>query len=204
MVESITWLGHASFKIEGEKRVYIDPWKLEDGEPADIILITHSHYDHLEPQDVARIQKEKTVIVATKDSAARLKGDVRVVKPGDRLMIDGVGIAVVPAYNIGKDFHPKAKGWVGYVVTVGGSRIYHPGDTDLIPEMEQVKCDVALLPVGGTYTMTAEEAVEACKKIKPKVAIPMHWGDIVGSRADAQRFQRLAPCEVKILASARY
>lgn len=204
MIEKITWLGHASFKIEGEKRVYIDPWKLADGELADLILITHAHYDHLQTQDVAKVQGNKTVIVTTRDCAAKLKGDIRVVKPGDRLTVNGVQIEVFPAYNLDKDFHPKAKGWVGYIVEVGGSRIYHAGDTDLIPEMSQVQCDIALLPVGGTYTMNAAEAAQAAKTIKTKISVPMHWGDIVGSRADAEEFQKLAPAEVKILSATRY
>ncbi|MBI2846060.1 MAG: MBL fold metallo-hydrolase [Chloroflexi bacterium] len=204
MIEKITWLGHASFKIEGAKRIYLDPWKLDDGDPADLILITHAHYDHLESQDVAKIQGPKTVIVTTKDCAAKLKGDLRVVKPGDRLVVEGVPIEVVPAYNIGKDFHPKAKGWVGYILTIDGSRIYHAGDTDIIPEMDNIECDIALLPVGGTYTMTSTEAAEAAKKVKAKISVPMHWGDIVGSRADAETFQKRAPPEVKILTSTRY
>jgi len=200
MIENIHWLGHASFRIDGEKTVYIDPWKLR-GRPskADLILITHDHFDHCSPDDVAKIAREGTVIVTVAAAARKLKGDVKIAKASDRLMAAGIPIEVVPAYNVGKKFHPKRAGYVGFIITVGGQRIYHAGDTDLIPEMEDIQADIALLPVGGTYTMTAEEAAKAANKIKPKVAIPMHYGDIVGSARDAQRFQELAQVEVTIL-----
>ncbi|MEA3459940.1 MAG: MBL fold metallo-hydrolase [Chloroflexota bacterium] len=200
MIENIHWLGHASFRIDDEKTVYIDPWKLR-GSPlkADLILITHDHYDHCSPDDVAKIAKEGTVIVTVAAAAGKLKGDARIVKPGDRLTAAGIPIEVVPAYNVGKKFHPKRAGYVGFIITVGGQRIYHAGDTDLIPEMEDIQADITLLPVGGTYTMTAEEAAKAANKIKPQVAVPMHYGDIVGSAEDAQRFQELAQVEVAIL-----
>lgn len=200
MLEGITWLGHASFRIEGpEGVVYIDPWKLKDGPKADLVLVTHDHYDHCVPEDIQKIAKAETSIVTTASCANKLTGDVHTVKAGDKITVKGVAIEVVPAYNIGKDFHPKAAGGVGYIITVGGRRIYHAGDTDLIPEMSTIRADVALLPVGGKYTMTAEEAAEAANRIKPTVAVPMHWGDIVGSRADAERFKTLAKVPVQIL-----
>jgi L-ascorbate metabolism protein UlaG (beta-lactamase superfamily) len=198
MIENVTWLGHASFKIADDKVIYIDPWKLGRAEPADMILITHSHRDHCSPQDVAKLQKEGTVIVTVADCAGEFKGDVRILKPGDRLKIDGVTIEAVPAYNTDKPNHPKAAGRVGFIIEMGGGRIYHAGDTDLIPEMDEIKADIALLPVGGTYTMTAEEAAQAAEKIKPQVAIPMHYGETVGSLADAEKFKRLCSCEVRI------
>ena len=197
MLENITWLGHAGFRITGEKIVYIDPWKLKEGaELADLILITHDHYDHLEPEDIKKIQKEGTTIVTTSDGAKKLSGNVKTVKAGDSLTVEGIQIEVVPAYNIGKEFHPKASGWVGYIVTIEDQRIYHPGDTDIIPEMSNIQADVAFFPVGGTYTMTAEEAAMAANKIKPKVAVPMHYGTIVGSIEDAQKFEE--KCEVPV------
>lgn len=200
MLEGITWLGHASFRIEGpEGVVYIDPWKLEDGPKADLILVTHDHYDHCVPEDIKKITKVGTSIVTTASCANKLTGDVRTVKAGDKITVKGIAIEVVPAYNIGKTFHPKTAGGVGYIITIGGRRIYHAGDTDLIPEMSAIQTDVALLPVGGTYTMTAEEAADAANRIKPAVAVPMHWGDIVGSRADAERFKALAKVPVQIL-----
>jgi L-ascorbate metabolism protein UlaG (beta-lactamase superfamily) len=189
VVKNITWLGHDGFLIKGDgKAVVIDPFQITQCEPADIILITHEHYDHCSPEDIRKIQKASTVIVTEADSARKLSGDVRVVQPGDKLTVSGIPIEAVPAYNTNKNFHPKQNGWLGFVVTVDGVRIYHAGDTDLIPEMDSLKTDIALLPVSGTYVMTAEEAVEAAKTIKPKLAIPMHFGAIVGSTDDAWRF----------------
>ncbi len=203
MIENISWLGHASFRIAGEKVVYIDPWKLSKAERADIICITHDHYDHCSPEDVARLQKKGTVIVTVASCARQFRGDVRVVKAGDSLTIDGVTIEAVPAYNLRKPNHPKAAGGVGFIIEMGGSHIYHAGDTDLIPEMEGIKADIALLPVGGGPTMDAEEAAQAAEIIKPQVAIPMHWGDFVGTRADAEKFKRLCTCEVRVLEPER-
>jgi L-ascorbate metabolism protein UlaG (beta-lactamase superfamily) len=198
MVENIHWLGHASFKITGEKTVYIDPWKLKDGEPADIILITHDHYDHLSPEDIAKIATDKTWIVTTPDAAAKLTGNIKTVKPGDSIEVEGIKIETVPAYNVNKDFHPKANNWVGFIVTLNNKRIYHPGDCDFMPEMKDIKADIVLMPVGGTYTMTAEEAANAVNTINPEVAIPMHYDDIVGSKADAEKFKELCKSQVVI------
>jgi L-ascorbate metabolism protein UlaG (beta-lactamase superfamily) len=190
MIEKIHWLGHDSFRLEGEVTVYIDPWKLPPNSPkADIILITHDHYDHCSPEDVAKIQKADTVIVTIPAAARKLKGEVKTVKPGDKITVKGIEIEAVPAYNTDKPFHPKGAGHVGFIVTLGGKRIYHAGDTDFIPEMKGLKVDIALLPVSGTYVMTAEEAAKAADAIKPEVAIPMHYGEIVGSERDAERFK---------------
>jgi len=200
LLEGITWLGHASFKIQApEGVIYIDPWKLRTAEQADLILITHEHHDHFSPDDLKRIRKPDTSIVTTASVAASLKGDVRVVKAGDKLKIKGVEIEVVPAYNPNKQFHPKATGGVGFVITAGGRRIYHAGDTDSIPEMAHIKADVVFLPVGGKYTMTASEAAQVANKIKPAVAVPMHWGDVIGSRADAEKFRAETQVPVEIL-----
>jgi len=200
MIDNIAWLGHATFRIDADKVIYIDPWKLgRDPAKADIILITHDHYDHCEPVDVARIQKDDTVIVTTADCAGKLSGDVRTISPGQQVQIDGVMVEAVPAYNVDKDFHPRTNGWVGFVITAGGQRIYHTGDSDLTDEMKAVRADILLVPVGGTYTMTAEEAAEAANAIGPRWAVPMHYGDIVGSDDDAARFEDLCRIPVKKL-----
>ncbi len=199
MIDKIHWLGHYSFRIDGEKTIYIDPWKLKPGHKADIILLTHDHYDHFSPSDIAMVQGDVTEIVCPAGSKQKLTGIIHTVVPGDKLKLRGIEIEAVPAYNIGKQFHPKGNKWVGYIITVEGTRIYHAGDTDLIPEMSDIKCDIAMLPVSGTYVMTAEEAVKAADIIRPKIAIPMHYGTIVGSDADAVYFKRKASCDVKVL-----
>ena len=200
MLENIKWLGHAGFKIEGEKTVYIDPFKIKDTEPADIIIVTHEHFDHLSPDDIKKIQTGKTVIVTTPDCYSKVSGNVKTISPWQNLNVDGIKVEAVPAYNMNKQFHPKSNSWIGVIVTLNGKRIYHAGDTDNIPEMSSLKnIDVALLPVSGTYVMTAEEAAEAASRIMPKVAVPMHYGSIVGTKSDAERFRKLCNCKVEIL-----
>jgi len=199
MLEGIHWLGHASFRIDGDQTIYIDPWKLREPQPADLILITHGHHDHLSPEDIARVAGPKTVVVCPEGVARNLAGDVRHLCAGESLQVGSIHVSAVPSYNTDKPNHPREQGNVGYVVTAGSRSIYHAGDTDLIPEMANVSCDVALLPVGGTYTMNAQQAAQALGLIRPSVAIPMHWGDIVGSKRDAQEFARLAPVTVKVV-----
>ncbi len=202
MAENIFWLGHDSFRLVDEKVVYVDPWKLAPGaQKADVILLTHDHYDHLSKDDIARLSKSDTVVVGPSAVASKLGGKILVAKPGDRLTAAGIPIEVVPAYNPMKQFHPKSAGYVGYIITLNSRRIYQAGDTDLIPEMTQIKADIALLPVSGKYVMTAAEAAEAANTIKPALAIPMHYGDldVVGTRSDAEEFKRLAKVPVEIL-----
>ncbi len=200
MIQNIFWLGHSSVMIEGEKIIYIDPWKLKGPEnKADIILISHSHYDHLSVEDVEKIQKEDTVVVATPDSARQLSGNVEIIKPGDKLRIGDIKIEAVPAYNTNKPFHPRENGWVGFIVTINGKRIYYCGDTDLIPEMDAIRADIMLVPIGGTYTMTPEEAAMAVNSIGPDIVVPLHYDDIVGSQEDARKLVKLCgpPVEIK-------
>jgi L-ascorbate metabolism protein UlaG (beta-lactamase superfamily) len=188
MIKQIRWLGHDTFRIDASRTVYVDPFQIEAGPAADIILISHEHYDHCSPEDVAKISGKETVIVTEKKSAAKLSGDVRTVAPGESVTVKEVRIETVPSYNINKTFHPKENRWLGFIEELDGVRIYHAGDTDFIPEMKQIKADIALLPVSGTYVMTAEEAVEAALAIGPKIAVPMHYGAIVGNDSDAKKF----------------
>jgi L-ascorbate metabolism protein UlaG (beta-lactamase superfamily) len=202
----IHWLGHSAFRIEDDNtQIYIDPFKLPANLPkADIIFITHAHYDHFSAEDIARIKKDSTIIVATKDVTSKIgKGTVTVV-PEQNYTIGSMKVMTVPAYNPDKKFHPKRNNWIGYVVTLSnGQKIYHAGDTDFIPEMRKVITDIALLPCGGTYTMTAQQAAEAANVFKPKVLIPMHWGEVVGSKADAEEVKKLFKGETVILKPER-
>ncbi|MEM1558623.1 MAG: MBL fold metallo-hydrolase [Thermoproteota archaeon] len=191
----IYWLGHASFRIVGEgKTIYIDPYKIKGGSAADIILVTHNHFDHFSVDDIKKISTPSTVIVGPKECEAKfrtLNMEHKIVKPGASLDLSGVRIDAVPSYNVSKSFHPKLDGKVGYVVTVSGVKIYHAGDTDRIPEMANIKPDISLLPVGGTYTMNAEDAAQASIDIGTGIFIPMHYGTIVGDKSDAERFKSI-------------
>ncbi len=192
-------LSHDTFRYDGPPVIYFDPWKLTGASPrADLILVSHEHFDHCSPEDIEKISGPATVVIAPPTAAEKLPG-ARVLRPGETMTVGTVTVEAVPAYNVNKfrspgvPFHPKAAGHNGYIVTIDGERLYHAGDTDHIAEMAGLRCDVALLPVSGTYVMTAEEAAAAAADIKPGVAVPMHYGDIVGGSADVQRFKEL--CE---------
>lgn len=199
MKNEIEWFGHATVLIRGEQRVMVDPWKLKKAEPVDVVLVTHDHFDHCSPEDVDKVRGPQTVVVAPPDAAAKLGPGVKSISAGQTLDVGGVSVEAVPAYNMNKQYHPKSSGWLGYIITMGAERIYIAGDTDHTPEMDAVRADVVMLPVGGTYTMSAEEAADAANKIGPSLAIPIHFGDIVGTDADAQRFESLCKIPVKIL-----
>ena len=199
-IEKIHWLGHASFRIDGKGAVvYIDPWKIAGGPRADVVLVTHEHFDHCSPEDVQKVAGEGTVIVAPEPCRPALEGagaKLRTVAPGDAIEVGGVKVRAVAAYNTEPDrqgFHPRDPQIprVGYVVDVDGASVYHTGDTDVIPEMEGIAPDIALVPVGGTYTMGAAQAAEAARLMGAAAVVPMHWGDIVGERRDAERFAEL-------------
>ncbi len=210
LLDSLEWLGHSGFRITTSgATVYIDPYRAPDGPQADLILVTHGHYDHYSPQDIERLSGEDTWLVAPAAVAERARGRVASIAPGQELELGpvaGVAVAAVAAYNTskrdreGRLFHPREAGCVGFDLNVRGERLYHSGDTDVIPEMDGVVgVDVALLPVSGTYVMTAGEAAEAARRIQPRVAVPMHWGEHIGTREDAEAFAERAPVEVRIL-----
>lgn len=204
--KAIKWYGHASFAIEADMVIYIDPWKIPSSAPkADLILVTHSHSDHLSPNDINNLKKEGTVIISSTDCVSRLSGDVRSLTPGQETDVWGIKIKGVPSYNPSKPFHPRGNKWLGYIVTIGGVSVYHAGDTDLIPEMNDLgRVHIALLPVGGQYTMDAEEAAKAADIIKADIFIPMHYGaGVVGSLKDAEKFKSLCQEEVRILKETR-
>lgn len=208
----ITWTGHAGFKIiYGDKKMYIDPYKLSkkyDGiSDADIILVTHNHFDHLSIEDLNNIINERTVIVSAQECLPQIKSlkikESIGIDPHNSVKINDLKIETVPAYNVNKDFHPKNEKKLGFIVEFGADRLYHIGDSDIIPEMKAVNPTIVLIPVSGTYVMTAEEASKAINElIKPKIVIPMHYGTIVGNKEDAIRFSQLVTvCKTKILES---
>lgn len=211
LIDSVAWLGHAGFRIEIRgATVYIDPYRVSSGAPpADLILVTHGHYDHFSPRDVEALSHDETWLIAPAAVAERASGQVASIAPGETIELDhlhGIDVTAVAAYNTSKRdsdghaFHPREAGWVGFDVNVRGERLYHAGDTDVIPEMDAVVgVDVALLPVCGTYVMTAVEAVEAARRIQPGIAVPSHWGGHLGTRADAEAFAERAPVDVRIL-----
>lgn len=195
----MVWLGHSAIRITGEKTIYIDPFRIAPGVPADIILITHGHYDHLDTGDIDKVRRPHTVIVAPVGARQKISDPVRTVRPGDQIVIDTITIKAVPAYNINKNFHPREHQNVGYIINTNNLTYYHAGDSDHIPEMKTFHADVAFLPVSGIFTMDAAEAALAAKDIRPQVAVPIHWGTVCGSRGDAEKFKQLAECEVQIL-----
>ncbi len=214
LIDAVEWLGHSGFRIQaGRANVYIDPYRVPEGAPkAELILVTHGHYDHFSPRDVERLMGRHTWLVAPAAVAERVGGNVVSIAPGesgDEELVRGVAVRAVAAYNTSKRdsdgnvFHPREAGWVGFELNFRGERLYHSGDTDVIPEMDSVTgVDVALLPVSGVYVMTAEEAAEAARRIQPGVAVPMHWGEHIGTRDDAETFAERAPVEVRIMERA--
>lgn len=205
MLERFTWFRQSAFRWAGEGlTVYIDPWGTGSGDaPADLILITHAHFDHLQPDEIAALTAGGGKVVAPHDVARELSGEVTPVSPGDSLEIAGVRIQAVPAYNVKDeraDFHPRANNWVGYVLELGGKSYYHAGDTDHAPELTDVRADVAFLPIGGHYTMGPDEAGGLAKAISPQIAVPMHFGFVVGSPSFAEEFRaEAAPVPVEVL-----
>lgn len=198
MAVEINWMGHASFRLANDETViYLDPWKVR-GEPhdADIVFVSHSHHDHFSPADLRKISKPSTVVVGPAETAAK-DSTIKAVNPGEIKTIGNIALEFVPSYNIGKPYHPRASNLCGVVVSIAGKRIYYSGDCDLMLEMGKLDdIDVALLPVGGTYTMNAKEAAQACTAIGCEKAIPCHWGNVVGTMKDAQNFvNSLNGCE---------
>lgn len=184
---------HSSIKIMKGIIIYFDPFRInEEKHDADLILITHDHYDHYSPEDIKKVIKKDTIIVAPKTiNELNNKENITFVEPNQTYNINGYKIDTIPAYNISKHFHPKENNWIGYIIEIDGLKYYVAGDTDITPENRQIKCDVALIPIGGTYTMDYKEASELINIIKPKIAIPTHYGSIVGDITDGEKFEKL-------------
>ena len=204
MLEKTEVLCHSSIKITKGSIIYFDPFKInKEYHDADIIFITHSHYDHYSKEDINKVRKEDTQIVAPLDLLDNLltlgftKDSITLVKPNENYTVKGLSFKTIPAYNTNKNFHPKANNWVGYLVTIDNMIYYIAGDTDITTENKQVKCDVAFVPIGGTYTMDNKEAAKLINEIKPKVAIPTHYGKIIGNISDGQNFAKLINKEIE-------
>ena len=208
MLDNIKVFRHNSIKFLNEK-IYFDPFKIEDEEKdANIIFVTHSHYDHFSEEDIMKIKNENTKIVVTTDLEERCLNlgfkdeNIIVVTPNEKHQINEIKFETVKAYNINKKFHPKENNWVGYVVEINNKKYYIAGDTDITEENKKVKCDVAFVPVGGTYTMNSKEAAEFINEIKPRVAVPIHYGEVVGEKQDAidfvNRVSKDIKCEILI------
>lgn len=196
MLEDIKVLCHSSIKFEKGQVLYFDPFKVNKNyNDSDVIFITHSHYDHFSEEDILKVKKEGTKIVVTEDLYTRSlelgfnKGNILVVKPNEEYKVNGIEFKTVPAYNLNKNFHPKLNNWVGYIITLDGIVYYVAGDTDVTEENREVKCDVAFVPIGGTYTMTAKEAAKLVNEINPKIAVPIHYNCIVGNKEDEEVFK---------------
>ncbi len=196
IADNIEVFTQSSIRIRADiGTIYIDPFQMnEEPHDADFILITHEHYDHYSPEDIGKVAGDSTVFVIPENmkkkvgEVSELMKKTETVKPGSSYEIDGLEFETVPAYNIIKPYHPKLSAWVGYVLKLGGKRIYIAGDTDATKEARAVSCDIALVPIGGTYTMDAVKGAELVNELSPELAIPTHYGSIVGSKEDEDVF----------------
>lgn len=198
MIDNIKCLGHSSIKLIYNKIIYIDPYNIkENNNDADIIFITHIHYDHFSINDINKIKNDNTIIVIVDDlyndvlELGFCEANIIKVLPNNNYIIDNIKFNTIPSYNINKNFHPKDNNWVGYLIEINNIKYYIPGDTDLTEESKNVECDILFVPIGGTYTMDYKEASILTNIIKPKVVIPIHYGSIVGNKEDANKFKEL-------------
>ena len=204
MLENVEVLYHSSIKIKDNKIIYIDPFKIDkDYNDADIVFITHDHFDHYSEEDIDKVINENTIIIIPEELLTKIlrkginKNAVITVESNKEYMVQGIKFETIPAYNTNKTFHPKENGWVGYIITLDDIRYYIAGDTDITKENRKVKCDVAFVPVGGTYTMNYSEAAELVNIIKPIFAVPIHYGSVVGTKQDATDFIKLLHPSIK-------
>ena len=204
MLENIEVLYHSSIRISKNKIIYIDPFKIDKNyNDADIVFITHDHYDHYSEEDIDKIINENTTIIIPEELLTKIlrkginKNAVITVESNKEYMVQGIKFETIPAYNTNKTFHPKENDWVGYIITLDGIRYYIAGDTEITEENRKVKCDVAFVPVGGTYTMDFKDAAQLINEIQPKIAVPIHYGSVVGTKQDATDFIKLLHSSIK-------
>ena len=199
LLDGVTWFRGSSIRIRRDGlEVHIDPLGVGEG-AADYVLLTHPHFDNFSEEDVARVRRPETVLIAPASMKKQIEDADHLMRPGDMIQLEGLDVLAVPAYNVEKKFHPPENGWLGYVFTMGGVTYYHAGDTDYLESMRDIRCDVAFLPCEGHYTMTAEEAARAAEACGAAVVVPIRWGDSGSSREDAEKVGALFPGEVRIL-----
>lgn len=206
MIENVTVNCHSSIRIKENKTIYIDPFKIQEiKHDADFIFITHSHYDHFSIEDIIKIAKKETIYITVKETKSKLEligvpeEQIIIVEPNKKYELHEISFETVPAYNIGKIFHPKTNNWVGYIIELDKTKYYIAGDTDHLKELESIKCDIAFLPIGGTYTMNAKEAASLANMIDAKIVVPIHYGEIVGTKKDLEQFIKLTNKDTEIL-----
>ena len=204
MKNKITVNTQSSIRIETEKIIYFDPFKLASAtNDADMIFITHEHSDHFSPEDIRKVLKSDTLFVAPKSMEATLKkygySNLTLLTPGEKTTVQDIPVEAIPAYNLVKPFHMKKNGWLGYIITVEGQRIYVAGDTDVTPEAKAVSCDIALIPIGGTFTMNRSKAAAYINELHPKTVIPTHYGTIVGNADDGEAFRKLVLPDIEVV-----
>jgi L-ascorbate metabolism protein UlaG (beta-lactamase superfamily) len=203
LLDGVTWFRNSSVRIRrAGVEIHVDPLGLAEDSAADLVLLTHPHYDNFSEADIARVRTPETVLVAPASMKKLLADADHFMRPGDMLQLDGLDILAVPAHNVEKKFHTPDHGWLGYVFTVGGVTYYHAGDTDFLPSMLGIRCDVAFLPCGGHYTMGVEDAAKAGQACGAEVIVPIHWGEPHGTRQDVERLTALFPGRVCILERA--
>lgn len=208
MLDNVLVLYHSGIKINKEKVIYIDPYNIDNTyNDADIIFITHDHYDHYSEEDINKIKKDNTIIIVSRNMHEKIlkygckENNIILVEPDKKYTVEKINFETIPAYNINKEFHPKENNWVGYIIEIEDIKYYIAGDTDIVDENRKVRCDVAFVPIGGTFTMDFKEAAMLIKEIKPKIAVPIHYGSLVGTKQDALEFSKLldSSIECKIL-----
>ena len=205
MLEGIQVIYHSSIRFSKGKVIYFDPFKIDkDYNDADVIFITHDHYDHYSEEDIDKVVKNDTIIVAPEDLLTKLlkkgfeRDNIILVMPNQKYTVKGIEFETIPAYNVNKNFHPKANEWVGYLINIEEISYYISGDTDITDENRKVECDVAFVPVGGTFTMDYKEAADLVNEIKPIIAVPTHYGSIVGEKTDGESFKKLVKPEIEV------
>lgn len=203
-LDGITWFRGSSVRIRRMGiEIHVDPLAVDEDSEADFVLLTHPHYDNFSEDDIARVRGRNTVLIAPASMKKQLDDADHFMRPGDMLQLDGFDVLAVPAHNVDKKFHTPEDGWLGYVFTVGETTYYHAGDTDFLPAMYGIRCDVAFLPVGGHYTMNADEAARAAEACGAEILVPIHWGESHGTDQDIERLRTLFPRTVSVLERVR-